>query len=322
MHISRPGAPARAMRVAVVGVGRWGANHVRALAELRAEGLVSEILAIDKDGERLKWAERVYGARPLRGIECAQDLDVDAAIIATPTSLHFAHAALFLSRGIPTLVEKPFTATLDDTYRLLDIAGKTLVTTGYLLRFHQGVRYSRDALAGVGGALAALARRTSSGRERGVDAGVIKDLAIHDADLVTYITGARAECVRAQAIAPGGQREEHAQILADYGSLIAAFEASWLVLYTDRRLEIVGGSGTLTVDFVRERVCLHARGESRELAVGAADPLLAQDREFLMAAAGRGGEVVSREDIVYTMRFCEAATLSARAKKAVCLDEL
>ncbi len=310
------------MKVAVVGIGGWGKNHLRVASLLRGEDLVDVVYAVDIDEGRLKWAEKAYGAVPVKGVENAANIDVDAAVVATPTTLHAAHASLFLSRGIPTLVEKPFTATLQETYQLLDVAGKTLVTTGYLLRFHQGVRYVKSNLQKLGRFLTAYGKRTSRWPVRPGDVGVVKDLAIHDIDLVTYITGKRAFAVYASGGSTRGAYEDHAQIFAQYDGASALYEANWLTPYRFRKLEITGDQGIFAVDFATDDVYFYGEDGVYRPRLEIVEPLLVQDREFLRAASGRGGEVVDRDDIIYTMKFCEAAVISIKTGKAVHLDEL
>ncbi|MEZ0319160.1 MAG: Gfo/Idh/MocA family oxidoreductase [Pyrobaculum sp.] len=310
------------MKVAVVGIGGWGKNHLRVAAQLRGEGLVDVVYAVDVDEARLRWAEKVYGAVPVKGAEAAAGLDLDAAIVATPTTLHAAHAALFLERGIPTLVEKPFAASLRETYEILDRAGKTLVSTGYLLRFHQGVRYVKNNLGRLGRFLTAYSKRTSRWPVRPGDVGVVKDLAIHDVDLVTFITGRRAYMVYAAGGSTRGDYEDHVQIFATYNSASSIFEANWLTPYRFRKIELTGDQGIYVVDFASDEVYFYGEDGVLRPRVVVEEPLLAQDREFLKAASGRGGEVVAREDIVYTMKFCEAAILSIKNKRPVHLDEV
>jgi Predicted dehydrogenases and related proteins len=310
------------MRVAVVGIGGWGKNHLRVVTLLKGEGLVDEIYAVDIDEDRLKWAERVYGARAVKGVDKAVDLDVDAAIVATPTTLHAAHASVFLSRGIPTLVEKPFAATLQETYQLFDVAGRTLVTTGYLLRFHQGVRYVKSNIYRLGRFLTAYGKRTSRWPVRPGDVGVVKDLAIHDIDLVTYITGRRASAVYASGGSTRGAYEDHAQIFAQYDGASALYEANWLTPYRFRKIEITGDQGIFVVDFATDDTYFYGEDGVYRPRLEAVEPLHLQDREFLKAASGRGGEVVDREDIIYTMKFCEAAVASIKTGKIVYLDQL
>lgn len=310
------------MKVAVVGIGGWGKNHLRVVAQLRGEGLVDVVYAVDIDAERLKWAEKVYYAKPVRGVEEAADLDVDAAIVATPTTLHAAHSAVFLSRGIPTLVEKPFAATLKEAYDILDLAGKTLVSTGYLLRFHQGVRYIKSNLDRLGKFLSAYGKRTSRWPLRPGDVGVVKDLAIHDIDLVTYITGKRAHSVYALGGAARGVYEDHVQIFANYGDSSAIFEANWLTPYRFRKIELTGDHGIYVVDFATDDTYFYGEEGVYRPRLEIVEPLVWQDREFLKAARGEGGEVVSREDIIYTMKFCEAALASLKTGKLTYLDEV
>jgi Predicted dehydrogenases and related proteins len=310
------------MKVAVVGIGGWGKNHLRVASLLRGEDLVDVVYAVDIDEGRLRWAEKAYGAVPVRGVENAANIDVDAAVVATPTTLHAAHASLFLSRGIPTLVEKPFTATLQETYQLLDVAGKTVVTTGYLLRFHQGVRYVKSNLQKLGRFLTAYGKRTSRWPVRPGDVGVVKDLAIHDIDLVTYITGKRAFAVYASGGSTRGAYEDHAQIFAQYDGASALYEANWLTPYRFRKMEITGDQGIFAVDFATDDVYFYGEDGVYRPRLEIVEPLLVQDREFLRAASGRGGEVVGRDDILYTMKFCEAAVVSIKTGKVVHLDEL
>ncbi len=310
------------MKVAVVGIGGWGKNHLRVAAQLKGEGLVEVVYAVDVDESRLRWAERVYGAVPVKGVDAAANLDVDAAIIATPTTLHATHAAAFLTRGVATLVEKPFAASLQEAYQLIDLAGRTLVSTGYLLRFHQGVRYVKNNLGKLGRFLTAYGKRTSRWPLRPGDVGVIKDLAIHDIDLVTYITGRRAVSVYASGGSTRGGYEDHVQIFAHYDGASAIYEANWLTPYRFRKLELTGEQGIFVVDFASDEAYFYGEEGVYRPRLEVAEPLLLQDREFIKAASGAGGEVVSREDILYTMKFCEAAALSVKTGRVVNLDEL
>lgn len=310
------------MKLAVVGIGGWGKNHLRVAALLRGEGLVDEIYAVDIDRERLKWAEKTYGAVPVEGVEKAASRDVDAAIVATPTNLHAEHAAAFLTRGIPTLVEKPFAASLEETYRLLDAAGKTLVTAGYLLRFHGGVKYVKNNISRIGKFLAAYGKRTSRWPIRPGDVGVIRDLAVHDIDLVTYLTDKRASAVFAAGGSSRGSYEEYVQIFAIYDGPSAIYEANWLTPYKFRKLEITGETGIYVIDFAVDDVYFYGEEGVVKPRLDLTEPLLLQDREFVKAASGLGGYVVSREDIVYTMKFCDAAARSIKGRRVIYLDEL
>ncbi|MEM3963740.1 MAG: gfo/Idh/MocA family oxidoreductase, partial [Pyrobaculum sp.] len=116
--------------------------------------------------------------------------------------------------------------------------------------------------------------------------------------------------------------EDHVQIFAQYGESSAIYETNWLTPYKFRKLEITGEQGIFVVDFASDEVYFYGEDGVYRPRLEIVEPLLLQDREFLKAASGAGGEVVSREDIVYTMKFCEAATLSIKTRKVLHLDDL
>ena len=309
------------LKVAVVGVGGWGKNHVRVFKLLSAEGLVDELYAVDIDEGRLKWAEKVYGARPLRSIDEAVRADVDAAVVATPTKMHRDHASALLDAGISILVEKPFTENYVQAVELLDRARGVVVTTGYVLRFHPAVRYLRDRLGDLGRVVSIYGRRTSPRPQRPGDVGVVKDLTIHDFDLALYAVGSKASSASAYGLVEDGQAV-HAQIFTRGDRFSSFYESSWTPSYKFRRFEVVGTEGMAAVDFSTDALMFFKHEGTWSPRLSGEEPLLAQDREFLKAVAGRGGYVVPAEDIVYTLKLCDAAEISIKKGREVYLDEL
>src|SRR3989344_7466806 len=97
------------VRLGLVGVGRWGRNYL-------TTGLITETRTRDYEN---------MGA-------------VDGVIISTPISSHFEICKYFLERGTPILVEKPMTQTLEQTEKLLEIAGKTgvLGMVGHIMLYN------------------------------------------------------------------------------------------------------------------------------------------------------------------------------------------
>lgn len=309
------------LKVAVVGVGGWGKNHVRVLKLLAAEGLVDELYAVDIDEGRLKWIKKVYGVRPLKSLDEAIKADVDAAVIATPTKMHYEHASSLLSAGISLLVEKPFTENYVQAAELLDKSRGVVVTTGYVLRFHPAIRYLKENLSRLGNVVSIYSRRTSPKPQRAGDVGVVKDLAIHDFDLALYITGGKASSVSAYGLLEEGY-VVHAQIFTKSDKFSSFYESSWITSYKLRRFEIVGKDGMASIDFSTDSLTFFERDAAWSPKLGGEEPLLVQDREFLRAVAGKGGYVVPGEDIIYSIKLCDAVEISIKKGKEVYLDEL
>ena len=96
------------LRVGVVGVGHLGQHHARILASLPDVELVA---VVDSRPEQAQTIADKFGSRAVS--DYRQLLDrIDAVSIAVPTVLHREVAGTFLSRGIPTLVEKPLASSL------------------------------------------------------------------------------------------------------------------------------------------------------------------------------------------------------------------
>ena len=66
---------------------------------------------------------------------------LEGVVIATPNHTHASIAEVALSRGIPTLIEKPLTTTSADAERICDLADKmgTFISVGYRSRFWPAV---------------------------------------------------------------------------------------------------------------------------------------------------------------------------------------
>ena len=98
--------PARPINVGVIGLGYWGPNLLRVLAD----DLSVEIRWLcDTDAERMARSRRRHPlARATRQVEdVLEDPEVDAVVIATPVCTHFELGAASLAAGKHTFIEKP-----------------------------------------------------------------------------------------------------------------------------------------------------------------------------------------------------------------------
>lgn len=233
-------------RVAVVGVGHLGRIHARILARHPRAELVA---VVDADEARAAEVAAELGCRALG--DCGDLHDLDAAVVAVPTTLHEAVAIPLLQRGVACLVEKPLAPDLAAADRILAVAeasGATLAV-GHVERFEPGVR--KVAELGVRPRFIEC-HRLSTFRFRSLDVGVVHDLMIHDLDLVLHFIDSEVVSLDAS----GGSILTDSLDLASVHLVFqngarANVTASRVSLTPMRRFRLFSGASYVSLDFTK-----------------------------------------------------------------------
>lgn len=310
-------------KIAVVGVGGWGKNHVRVFKALEAKGLIEGVIAVDIDEEKLKYISTTFKVETEKSIEgVVKREDVAGVVISTPTPLHYVHAKTCIERGKHVLVEKPITSTLKEALELLELAesNKVLVGVGLLLRHHPAVREVRTKVKSglLGRVLTIRGKRTSWWPKREMDVGVVRDLAIHDIDLAHYILGSTTTRVYGRVGSLIHDYEDYAVILAEYeNESTGCFETNWLTPYKTRVLEITGEKGIAIIDFVRDVLTFQLEDSILSPRLPSEEPLMLQDEEFVKAIAKSGVLKATLKEGIKALTVCEAVLESAKKNVVV-----
>jgi len=224
--------------VAVVGVGRWGVNHVRVLSEIRrrAEGNlnIEEIKVVDTDLPRAKAVAEQYS---LSG--CTSDVGdlirekFDAAIVAVPTMYHYKVASQLLPH-MHVLVEKPIASTLEEAEKLVKLAEREgrILAVGHIERFNPVVPALKERIGKRLDSVKYLtSERLGPGPARGYtyNLGAAHDLLVHDVDVASYLLEDLPRSVYAYAVwEPGYPFETEITGLYYFeGGILANLRASW-----------------------------------------------------------------------------------------------
>jgi len=238
------------LRAGVIGVGSMGQNHARIYSEL---GSLAGVYDAAPDAAKNVAAR--LGTTAFSSIDELLNA-VDAVSICTPTTCHFDAARKAIELGKAVLVEKPFTGDEAQARELCELAEKNKVTlaSGFVERFNPVVKATKESLSsGRFGQLVSIgSRRVSSFPSRIRDVGVIKDLAIHDVDVIRYITGLEVRSVYAL----GGkmkrtQFEDHANLMMEMDdSVTATLEVNWLTPMKVRKVSLTCSSGFAQMDYM------------------------------------------------------------------------
>lgn len=309
------------LRLAVIGLGHWGPNHIRNFGAIKG---VEVVAGADTDPKRLERVATMY-----RGLELVTDAeavlrraDVDAVVVATPTAAHHALVKRALESGKHVLCEKPLAATSRDAWELLKVAETVnrKLMVGHVFLFNPGIEYLKNALVegGAGRLYYINAVRTNLGPFR-YDVNAAWDLASHDIYILNHLVGERPRSVAAV----GGKYLQSSLedivflTLAYPSGVLGHIHVSWLDPRKVRQITVVGeermimwddlgAPGPITIfdKKVRKEPAYSTFGEFQLLAregdvtlprVPGQEPLAVQARAFAAWVAegkdpgGRGG---------------------------------
>jgi predicted dehydrogenase len=319
------------LRVAVVGAGAFGRNHLRVYRELQESGLESglgvELVAVvDRDSAVASEAAANFGVRGFESIEaCVAGVDgLDAASICVPTVHHASAAAPLLAAGVDLLIEKPLAASLADADSILELARRhgRIVQAGHLERFNPAVTAARRHLNRP---MFFEAHRLSVFTPRSLDVDVVLDLMIHDLDIVLSLVASPVREVRAVGLPVLSNKVDIANVRLEFeNGCIANFTASRVSTERVRKLRFFQPHQYLSLDFARQDllmidvtaaagmdpVQLAALAEMaqqagqhpsaglslRKVPVELGEPLRLEMQAFLEAVRTRSVPVVSGED--------------------------
>jgi len=129
----------RELRVGLVGLGSMGRNHLRVLSSMAGTRLVA---VADTDRAAVEAATAGTGAQGFpEPLALFAEADLDAVVIASPTTTHLTLALAALERGVAVLVEKPLAATPEEAATLVEAArgSGAPLQVGHIERFNPAV---------------------------------------------------------------------------------------------------------------------------------------------------------------------------------------
>lgn len=254
--------------IAVIGYGYWGPNMARAFAE--TEGCRLEAIA-DFSTDALARAGKRHPAIQLTTDwqEAIANPKVDAVVIATPVSSHFEIARAALQAGRHVLIEKPMTASREQSRILVDMAAQRGLTlmVDHTFIYASAVRKMKELIDA--GDLGQIYYYDSTRINLGLfqrDVNVIWDLAVHDLAILHYILDSPPAAISASGVSHvPGTPENMAQVTLYLESgAVAHLNVNWLAPLKVRRALVGGANKMIVWDDLEptEKIKVYDRGVS------------------------------------------------------------
>jgi predicted dehydrogenase len=247
-----PDTAPETLNVGVVGLGYWGPNLLRALAEMPSTRLR---WICDLDEQLLEGFGRRYpGPSRTREVDrLLEDPDLDAIVLATPVFTHFDLASRSLEAGKHTFVEKPLAPSSELASELLRRARaqERVLMCGHTFLYSPPVRAVKELLrcGELGEVFFVSSSRVNLGLHQ-PDVSVIWDLGPHDFSILLYWLEEVPSTVRAvgrDSIVPGIPDVAFVTLTYESG-IVANVELSWLAPSKLRRTVIVGSRKMVVYD--------------------------------------------------------------------------
>jgi UDP-N-acetylglucosamine 3-dehydrogenase len=307
--------------VAVIGTGFWGRNHARVFKELEETTLLA---VCDIDAEKAKSTAKQFGVEAyINPGKMLRRADVEAVSICTWSTSLAREALRALKAGKHVLVEKPMAANSRQAEKLLKIAEKEELhlTVGFLMRFIPGIQFIKKAVENrtIGELVCATAKRVSQWPERVGDVGVVKDLAIHDIDMMRYLFGGDPVAVYAKTGNMKHKRfEDYAHIMLTFeGGKNAFIESNWLTPYKTRVLVVTGSEAIAKLDYITQELTIENSKETVQPRIPWQEPLKLELRHFVNCILGKEKPLVTGMDGFKAIKLAEAALKSSKTGKLV-----
>ncbi|MBA3974328.1 MAG: gfo/Idh/MocA family oxidoreductase [Candidatus Solibacter sp.] len=275
-------------RVAVIGAGAFGRNHLRVVRESALADLAG---VYDIDDARRTAAAAEFGCPEFASLD-EVPAAACAAIVAVPTTHHKEVACRLMDSGLDVLVEKPIAVSTEEAREMVSTAAlrQRILQVGHLERFNPAV----EALSKiVNKPLFFEIHRLSVFTPRSLDVDVISDLMIHDLDIVLSMTNVMPDEVRAAGISILSEKVDIASVrLAFPGGAVANLTASRVSTERVRKLRLFQPRQYISVDYARRDCVTISVGDDRQVNIAPqrveqGEPLARQFESFIACVASR-----------------------------------
>ena len=330
------------VRFAILGAGRIGQVHARAVASTEGASLVAIADPMAAAAQRV--ADN-YGCE-IRSIDAiAASDDVDAVAICTPTDTHATLIEQFARAGKAVFCEKPIDLDLERVKECLKTVSEENATlmVGFNRRFDPDFMALKKAIDD--GKIGDVEMVTISSRDPGappaeyikVSGGIFRDMTIHDFDVARWLLGEEIATVQAAAsvltdpeIGKLGDYDSVNVILTTESGKQCTITNSRRATYGyDQRIEVLGSKGSVAAENMRgTNIVLADESGFHQpplLDFFMARYIAAYANEiagFVAAVSGTTATPTTGHDGMVALALADAALLSVAEQRVVKLSEL
>lgn len=330
-------------KVAVIGVGNMGRNHARVYWEMPDADLVGVA-----DMNTTVAASIAARYNTMAYTDYRQMLDEqrpDAVTICVPTSRHLEVAMEVIRRGIHLLIEKPIAFNIEEGRRIIRAAeeAKVKLAVGHIERFNPAVIALKEHVEQheLGHVFQVNAHREGPLPTRINDVGVVIDLAVHDLDIIRYVT--QAEIIRIYAETECGIHSQYEDLMSGLVRLsdgtVGTLLINWITPTKIREFFVTGECGMFKVDYLTQDLYFFENavmngsqwetirllrgvheGKMVRYHIDKKEPLRSEQEAFLSAVRCEAPVAVTGQDGLRALELAQAIVVSGQEHRLISTD--
>ncbi|MBN3037069.1 MAG: Gfo/Idh/MocA family oxidoreductase [Candidatus Diapherotrites archaeon] len=298
------------LKTAVIGTGNMGQHHVRVYSE------ISDLVGVaDMNEARARQLAEKYGCSAYKDYnEMLGKEKPDCVTIAVPTAFH-AKVGLEALKKANCLMEKPIAATVHEAEALIRASNSHKLMVGHIERFNPAVNYLKNHIEKNGQRLLGVdTMRLGIAPPANPTTGVILDLAIHDIDLVRYLSGEEATSCDVMTKSFGlTPFEDHAHIFIKTQNTASSVVANWATPRKIRHMYAALSDSFVYLNYITQEVIayhkasgfdvLKEEGPMEHVKLEKQEPLRLELEEFLACVKEDRDPLTTGEDATKTLEL-------------------
>jgi predicted dehydrogenase len=315
-------------KVAVIGAGSWGINHVKTFYNL------GSLAAIIEPNEVLQRKLKMdYKNIPIYSNmdHVLKDKSIKGVVIATPVKTHFILAKKAIEAGKDVFIEKPITLSSVDGEKLVELAerSKSILMVGHLLLYQPAIQFIKNYINSgeIGDIKGIHQQRTKLGKVKSFE-NVLWSFAVHDIAVLLYLLDKYPMVIssKSQFIIQEDIADDVYLHLGFSNNLSANLHISWYYPEDVRKMVIVGSEGMLVYNEHDQSVTLHRKKVGDDLQsidngkkllfIGDSNPLQLECEHFLTCIAERKKPLSDGKNGVDVIRLLEKTQKEIRQEKS------
>lgn len=237
------------IKVGIIGCGHLGKLHVKNVKEIESENKNIKLTGLfDINTDESSFLAGKYNVKAFNTLE---DIlrSVNAILIVTPTTTHFEIAKECFKYNVHTFIEKPVTENHSEAEELLKLKPDgVIVQVGHIERFNPAIlaveKYNITPLF-------IESHRLAQFNPRGTDVSVVKDLMIHDIDIILNLVKSDVTSIEANGVGVLTDTIDIANTRIGFANgCVANITSSRISLKKMRKMRIFQKNAYISIDFL------------------------------------------------------------------------